>query len=78
MANIPLFFGVMFHKLNVVEHDQVNNNPIRQSRKTFDLISLSKKNGKAINAEIVSLDLRWVLLQTRKQELNNLWDKLSG
>jgi hypothetical protein len=67
----------MFHKLNVVEHDQVNNNPIRQSRKTFDLISLLKLT-KAINAEIVSLDLRWVLLQTGKQELNNLWDKLSG
>ena len=33
---------------------------------------------KEINAEIVSLDFRWILLQTGKQEVNNLWDKLSG
>jgi len=64
----------MFHKLNVVGHDMVNNNPIRKNIHPISFEYITK----AINAKIVSLDLSWILLERRKQELKNLWDKLSA
>ena len=57
-----LFSGIMFHKLNVVGHDMVNNNPIRKNIHPISFEYITK----AINAKFVSLDLSWIFARKKK------------
>jgi len=51
----------MFHKLNVVGHDMVNNNPIRKN-----IHSISFEYNKSNKCKFVSLDLSWIFARKKK------------